>query len=967
MRTFANMRSRCKARAKINRRRIFDTLRINFCAATPQMPSDLQKINAIGSLEKAERGNEILLTRSYDKAGRLVREKKQGAPEKTYRYDALGRLTEVRSAGAVQAQYRYGTYGKTVTYTDGAGSEYLFEKDGYGLLTTEQDRLGKQRAYRYSKEDELTEAKQRNGEVRSVTRTKGKEITTYRDGSRYEILKDISGVVIYEKGIDGEGKLTSEVTYRYDEAGQLVEQADDAGDTRIIYRYNKAGYRTEMQTNDRYVVYDLDGRGRVTEVSDRKQYFKVKAFYDENNREVRRILGNGNKQDYTYDEAGRLLGIVETDSNWAIIRAECYGYDGEGRRIFTADEKGNLTRYVYDEQYRIKEVQYPVSEELRAYHREEAKETRLFIDEGAASHRREIMNPVELAQISANFSRLVGARTSNLGSLVNSIQLVWTEQYTYDANGNIATKTTPYGTIHYSYDKENRLLTRDAVHYTYDEEGNLLREEQNDYYLKRYEYAGFNRMEVSDIINYRDNTHVITDYRYDSFGRRIHTAERTKSGMRTIYDGLSFEVVKEAETFLGTRGITSSATGEANLNNYNPQVPQNGGPNNTAPSYGNDHTKGTRYYYIPNNAQGSQTRNNEGNTQSSPPYGSDHTKGTRYYYIPDNAQRVQTTQGEGRNNAAPTYGSDHTRGTRYYHIPNNAQEAQAQHSAIPADRTKGVRTYLYLNGERVAVNNLYNTNHGQYYYGSDILGSVKFITGGGGQELKRIEYDVFGGIYKGTSPYGLETGYTGKPYDAVTGLSDYGFRDYSPKYARFITEDPIRDGENWFAYVGNNPVNWIDPWGLSASEKKDNQYQEGVTVTHIPYGQWTPLEGEGFLGTYSFDVYTSIKKDADIYKMDVWAIAVSGPHIQHEDTQYFGSVSLNVDGKENESKFLHYPQDSFLIGSFSAMVGETQFQLPQHGDVNITIKKTGYVYSNPGGKQFSYPSHNVTIDVKEQQ
>ena len=290
---------------------------------------------------------------------------------------------------------------------------------------------------------------------------------------------------------------------------------------------------------------------------------------------------------------------------------------------------------------------------------------------------------------------------------------------------------------------------------------------------------------ANDVISYTDHTHVITDYRYDSFGRRIHTAERTKSGMRTIYDGLSFEVVKEAETSLGTRGITSSATGEANLNNYTPQVPQNGVPNNTAPSYGSDHTKGTRYYYIPNNAQGAQTRNNGEITQSAPSYGSDHTKGTRYYYI-----------------------------------PNNAQGAQAQHSAIPADRTKGVRTYLYLNGERVAINNLYNTNHGQYYYGSDILGSVKFVTGQGGQELKRIEYDVFGGIYKGNSPYGLETGYTGKPYDSVTGLSDYGFRDYSPKYARFITEDPIRDGENWFAYVGNNPVNWIDPWGLSASEKK---------------------------------------------------------------------------------------------------------------------------------------------------
>ena len=244
---------------------------------------------------------------------------------------------------------------------------------------------------------------------------------------------------------------------------------------------------------------------------------------------------------------------------------------------------------------------------------------------------------------------------------------------------------------------------------------------------------------ASDIINYQDNTHVITDYRYDSFGRRIHTAERTKSGMRTIYDGLSFEVVKEAETFLGTRGITSSATGEANLTNYNP-------------------------------------------------HGSDHTRGTRYYFIRDRGQELRTGKsGE----------------------------------ALP-DRTKGVRTYLYLNDERVAVNNLYNTNHGQYYYGSDILGSVKFVTGQGGQELKRIEYDVFGGIYKGNSPYGLETGYTGKPYDAVTSLSDYGFRDYSPTHAMFITEDLIRDGENWFAYVGNNPVNWVDPWGLSPVDGKGN-------------------------------------------------------------------------------------------------------------------------------------------------
>jgi RHS repeat-associated protein len=57
-------------------------------------------------------------------------------------------------------------------------------------------------------------------------------------------------------------------------------------------------------------------------------------------------------------------------------------------------------------------------------------------------------------------------------------------------------------------------------------------------------------------------------------------------------------------------------------------------------------------------------------------------------------------------------------------------------------------------------------------------------------------------------------GYTGKPYDAATGMYNYGYRDYKPQAARFTTVDPIRDGNNWYAYVNNDPVNWVDLWGL---------------------------------------------------------------------------------------------------------------------------------------------------------
>jgi len=64
--------------------------------------------------------------------------------------------------------------------------------------------------------------------------------------------------------------------------------------------------------------------------------------------------------------------------------------------------------------------------------------------------------------------------------------------------------------------------------------------------------------------------------------------------------------------------------------------------------------------------------------------------------------------------------------------------------------------------------------------------------------------------------------YTGKRQDAATGLYDYGFRDYAPRLARFTTVDPIKDGRNWYAYVGADPVNLVDPLGLASAEDGAN-------------------------------------------------------------------------------------------------------------------------------------------------
>ena len=97
-----------------------------------------------------------------------------------------------------------------------------------------------------------------------------------------------------------------------------------------------------------------------------------------------------------------------------------------------------------------------------------------------------------------------------------------------------------------------------------------------------------------------------------------------------------------------------------------------------------------------------------------------------------------------------------------------------------------------------------------------MIGSVRSATHDDGLNANYYDYDVFGKPFGETSDYG----YVGKPYDPVTGLSNYGYRDYSPRTARFTTVDPIRDGHNWYAYCSNDPVNFVDLWGLCAEDVK---------------------------------------------------------------------------------------------------------------------------------------------------
>jgi RHS repeat-associated protein len=79
----------------------------------------------------------------------------------------------------------------------------------------------------------------------------------------------------------------------------------------------------------------------------------------------------------------------------------------------------------------------------------------------------------------------------------------------------------------------------------------------------------------------------------------------------------------------------------------------------------------------------------------------------------------------------------------------------------------------------------------------------------------KYSYDAWGNCTHTSGPDGSLSNFTGKFYDD-TGFLYFNSRYYDPITGRFLTEDPSRQGSNWYAYCQNNPVNRVDPSGLDS-------------------------------------------------------------------------------------------------------------------------------------------------------
>jgi RHS repeat-associated protein len=144
------------------------------------------------------------------------------------------------------------------------------------------------------------------------------------------------------------------------------------------------------------------------------------------------------------------------------------------------------------------------------------------------------------------------------------------------------------------------------------------------------------------------------------------------------------------------------------------------------------------------------------------------------------------------------------------------------------------------------------------FYHSDGVGNVTALAVPNGNYIAlagSYRYDPFGRLI-GT-PTGLTAintqRYSSKDWHNASGFYYFGYRFYDPATHRWLNRDPITEegGVNLYGYVGNNPIDLIDPFGLAEGDYKStaiNNALQSVGSTST-YGDLQPVKGT----PYKFD------------------------------------------------------------------------------------------------------------------
>jgi len=739
-------------------------------------------------------------TSAYDGHDRLIKKTYAEGNSEEYEYDQKHNITKVTlnsKPGSTESPiiklYTYApTFNRLKTFTDPLGRTTTLTYDGNGNLT----RIDRPQVNGQVPKVQLT--RNSRGQVETLVDPEG--MTT---GFVYDFA---TGDLLFITVDQGRLNFISQITY--DAVGNLTQMTDPLGHTTAFqydpmrhllqstapsplnyatkYAYDPDGnlIKVENETGDapnpwQTTTISYTPTGNMETVTDPEGHVTTYQ-YDQRDRLWKVTDAENQTTQYLYNPLGRIYQVIDRLGN---ISKE-HTYTPNGQEASLKDANGNETQYEYDGFDRPDETIYPDGSYEAFAH--DAADNRIQKRTRAGS--------------------LIGYGYDNLNRIVSkTLPGPISVQYVYDLTGRLKDVTGPDGTIHHDFDTVGRQIgvtypDGKTVGYAYDAANNRTRLTYPDNYFVTYTYDALNRL--TGVLE--QGTIPLAQYEYDPLSRRTSLTYANTTSASYGYEinndlaALSHQFNGSSAAFTYTHNKIGNRTGlTIDDDRYLFKPPTSldvGYVSNSLNQYTS--VAGVAFGYDGNgNLTSDGVNNYTYDAENRLIAAATKTHSASYTYDPFSRRTAKTVGGVT---------------TKYLH---DGDQVIMEYDGAG----QVLRRYVYGPGIDQPV--CMKTTASAYYYHYDGMGSVIALSGGSGNMLERYAYSPYGKVNQ-ESNLGNPYRYTGREYDNETELYYYRARHYDPELGRFLQVDPIGyfGGINLYAYVGNNPANWIDPYGLSEKD-----------------------------------------------------------------------------------------------------------------------------------------------------
>ncbi len=400
-------------------------------------PDKMTVTDALGNQTIMTYDNNALITRIVDPLGNtsnltydadlnLIGTIDPTGGQNTFTYDSRGNvLSTTYAQGNIVTVAYEPVHNQAASLTDAKGNTTTFSYDAKGNLITMTYPNGSAETFAYDAGGDLISRTDRKGQTITFDYDTAGRLAkkSFPDGTfdtfNYDVVGNLTGAT------DENGT----ISFSYDSSDRVTNVNYPGGES-ISYAYDSAGNRTQLiYPNGMVLDYSYDSLGRLMEITESGQTI-AKYTYDALSRVVRRDLQNGTFSTYTYDDSSRLLDLINSKSTSEIISRFTYTYDNVGNRVSVTTLEGT-TQYIYDQINQLTHVVLP-SGSTTNYNFDQSGNRTSVVQGGNA----------------------VNYTTNNLNQYAD----INGDTYTYDANGNMTSKTTNEGVTTYVYYYENRLV-----------------------------------------------------------------------------------------------------------------------------------------------------------------------------------------------------------------------------------------------------------------------------------------------------------------------------------------------------------------------------------------------------------------------------------------------------------------------------------------------------------------------------